>query len=59
MRSCRWILRPATPEKEAEYCDCPVKYSIETDDDGQRRRKYETFCPRHKELLSKQEDSDD
>ncbi len=51
MRTCRWVLQPYAPGKEALYCGKPVRFRM-TEDGGEhgasKVRKYETFCDAHK-----------
>jgi hypothetical protein len=45
--NCRYILKPATSEYPGVYCERPVRYTIEEDDDKRKFRKYKPFCPEH------------
>ena len=48
-QKCCWVLEGYVVGKPAKYCLQPVKYKIIKDDDGNNKRKYEVFCPEHKE----------
>ena len=52
--SCHWIKEPAKVGKDAIYCGKPVKYKMEKDDDKNSRRKYNTFCDEHQQLVDKE-----
>jgi len=36
-------------------CSKPTKYKIEKDDDGNKHRVYDVFCPEHREFLESEE----
>ena len=46
--TCRYVLSPAAPLVAAVYCCKAVTYKVAPDDDENKRRVYETFCPEHK-----------
>jgi hypothetical protein len=48
VHNCRWVLIPNSPGVVAKYCEAPVGYTLPTDDDGNKYRKYNTFCTEHK-----------
>jgi len=45
--NCRYILVPQYYGGSAIYCEKPVRYKIVVDDDGNRKRKYNSFCDDH------------
>lgn len=45
--NCRWVKVPGSSWQEAVYCESPVKYRVVRDDDDNRVRRYEAFCPDH------------
>lgn len=49
MRTCCWVIKPATPETPAEYCGCKTKYTMQVDPDlGIKVRVYDSLCPYHR-----------
>lgn len=46
---CCWVVRPATRETPAEYCEKPTNWTIALDEDRRRVKQYEPFCPEHME----------
>ena len=48
MKTCAWVIRPASKGCPAAYCGKKVSYTMVKDDWGQRYRKYNTFCNHHK-----------
>lgn len=54
---CCYVLANST------YCGQPTKYKIKLDDDGNRLRVYDSFCPRHRTIVDareiRDEESDD
>ena len=50
--TCKWVLKDGT------YCAKPVGYKMVLDDDGNKVRKYDTWCSVHK-IRAAQEDDDD
>lgn len=41
VKTCRWVLA------SGKYCEKPTEYTIRLDDDSNKRRHYESFCPVH------------
>ena len=59
--NCRWVIKPYANGEQAVYCEKPVRYHIEKDDDGNPVRVYDTFCAEHKPLadaIDKERESD-
>lgn len=54
MKTCCWVISPATKDKPAQYCSNAVKYTIQFDDDGNKKRVYNTFCDGHKAIADAQ-----
>jgi len=52
-KTCRWILA------SGKACERPTEYTLQRQEDGSRRRRYETFCPLHKAQAQAQEYSED
>lgn len=40
------------------FCEKPTGYDMPRDDDGNRHRKYRTFCPEHEVIASKQDEDE-
>lgn len=63
--TCRWIKLPAShgPEphlrRDAVYCNAPVPYVMQYDDDENKVRRYATFCPEHQALVDAQQTDED
>ena len=55
MKTCRYVLKPGTPESPAEYCEAVVPYVYVDEGDGQRRRVYASFCTVHAQRIAEQE----
>lgn len=53
LKKCRWV------EGNGKYCDRPVNGFVTRDEDRNKVRKYETFCPMHKYEADKQTDIED
>jgi hypothetical protein len=47
-KKCNWVLLPAMQGNPAKYCNEQVKSYVTRDDDRNKVRKYESFCPAHK-----------
>lgn len=56
---CCWVLVPNSKDVSAIYCGKDVKYKIVKDDDENKIRKYEAFCPEHKIAAEKQNEDID
>lgn len=56
MHTCRWVLKPYARGQEAVYCCAPVSYTLKVDDDGNKKRKYNTFCAKHQKLADLERD---
>lgn len=46
--TCCYALHTATKDEPATYCNQPTKYRIVLDDDGNKVRRYDIFCPEHR-----------
>lgn len=44
---CRWILSTCKPGEPARYCCRPTQSKMVADDDGNKTKQWETFCPMH------------
>ena len=57
MPKCRWILSPVN-FFPAQYCDAPITWTMERDDDGNLVRKHKVFCPEHQALADAEDEAD-
>lgn len=52
---CCWVLLPAIGGKDAKYCSEKVGYKMVKDDDDNKVRKYNSFCPKHQAMADKED----
>jgi len=51
MKTCCWVVQPATSETPAEYCGRKTKYILQLDQDsGTKVRVYDSLCPYHRSV---------
>lgn len=50
---CRYLIGAIG---STEYCDKRTKYTVRTDDDGNSKRVYETFCNHHRGVIAAMEE---
>lgn len=53
--TCCWVHSPASLGVNAIYCGTETRYRMVPDDDGVRRRKYDSFCEVHRDAAEAQE----
>ena len=46
---CHWVLVPFSPGVDAQFCGEKTNWTNPKDDDDNRRRKYNPFCPKHEQ----------
>lgn len=51
IKTCCYVLTPASPGVNATYCNRPLGYTMKEDDDGRKVRKYNDFCFQHLEEI--------
>jgi len=60
MKTCCFVLKPACKNGgPAVYCGAKTSYTNPKDDDGNRYRKYNTWCDEHEEEAKKLEAQND
>ncbi len=55
VKKCCYILRMAAPGVTPIYCHKPTRYVMVKDDDRNKVRQYDPFCPEHREIVNRED----